>query len=235
MRPSSAEFAALSCVWEEQRTRIPDAALRVFHERLRRQWAIETGIIERLYSLDAGVTETLIERGIDASLIPHEATDRDPELVVLIIRDHEEAIDWIFDFIKGERQLSIAFIKELHALMTRHQETATAIDQFGNKIEVPLLRGAFKIRPNNPVRQDGSVPRVLPPPPEQVDSEMDRLVALHHEHMKEGVAPEVEAAWLHHRFTQIHPFQDGNGRVVRALASLVLIQARWFPAGRDPG
>lgn len=43
------------------------------------------------------------------------------------------------------------------------------------------------------------------------------------------VSPEVEAAWLHHRFTQIHPFQDGNGRIARLLASLVFIKAGWFP------
>lgn len=41
--------------------------------------------------------------------------------------------------------------------------------------------------------------------------------------------PVVEAAWLHHRFTQIHPFQDGNGRVARALAALVCIRAGGFP------
>jgi Fic family protein len=58
---------------------------------------------------------------------------------------------------------------------------------------------------------------------------MDRLVALHLEHDGASVPPEVEAAWLHHRFTQIHPFQDGNGRVARALASLVFIRAGWFP------
>jgi prophage maintenance system killer protein len=39
----------------------------------------------------------------------------------------------------------------------------------------------------------------------------------------------VEAAWLHHRFTQIHPFQDGNGRVARCLATLVLLRAGRFP------
>jgi hypothetical protein len=43
------------------------------------------------------------------------------------------------------------------------------------------------------------------------------------------VPPEVESAWLHHRFAQIHPFADGNGRVARALASLVFIRAEWFP------
>jgi hypothetical protein len=39
----------------------------------------------------------------------------------------------------------------------------------------------------------------------------------------------VEAAWLHHRFSQIHPFQDANGRVSRAIASMVLVRAGLFP------
>ena len=58
---------------------------------------------------------------------------------------------------------------------------------------------------------------------------MERLVGLHASHEGLGVPPEIEAAWLHHRFTQIHPFQDGNGRVARALASLVFLRAGWFP------
>ena len=39
----------------------------------------------------------------------------------------------------------------------------------------------------------------------------------------------MEAAWLHHRFTQIHPFQDGNGRIARSLATLVFVKGDWFP------
>jgi len=58
---------------------------------------------------------------------------------------------------------------------------------------------------------------------------MDRLVEMHLAHQKAEVAPDVEAAWLHHRFTQIHPFQDGNGRVARCLATLVFLRAGWFP------
>jgi hypothetical protein len=58
---------------------------------------------------------------------------------------------------------------------------------------------------------------------------MGRLVVLHKEHESRGIEPEVEAAWLHHRFTQIHPFADGNGRVARAIATLVLIKSEWFP------
>jgi Fic family protein len=225
---ASAELPALVDVWLEQKDLLAGSeALSQFNERLQRQWAIETGVIERIYTLDRGVTELLIERGIDASLIPHQTTDKDPHLVADMIRDHESAVDWLFDVVRNERPLSPFFVKELHALITRHQPTATARDQFGTEVQVPLLRGEWKQWPNNPTRADGSLHEFCPP--EQVAPEMDRLVQLHLVHEDLRVPPEVEAAWLHHRFAQIHPFQDGNGRVARALASLVFIRAGWFP------
>jgi len=58
---------------------------------------------------------------------------------------------------------------------------------------------------------------------------VDELIRMHLGHDPKKVPPEVEAAWLHHRFTQIHPFADGNGRVARAIASLVFIKAGLFP------
>ena len=55
---------------------------------------------------------------------------------------------------------------------------------------------------------------------------MDRLIETHRQHTAQRVPPDTSAAWLHHRFVQIHPFQDGNGRSAQAISSLVLIQAR---------
>ena len=222
------ELQALSQVWKEQRQTLEEeAVLKDFHERLNREWAIETGIIERVYTLDRGITQLLIEKGIDASLIPHGSTDRPAGMVVAMIRDHQEAVEGLFQFVKGERTLSTSYIKELHSVLTRHQESSDAVDPRGKAIQVPLLRGDYKKQPNNPHRQNGSVHQYCPP--EQVASEMDRLIEMHCAHASMGVPPEVEAAWLHHRFTQIHPFQDGNGRVVRCLASLVFLKAGWFP------
>lgn len=53
------------------------------------------------------------------------------------------------------------------------------------------------------------------------------------EHKEED--PVIVASWLHHRFTQIHPYQDGNGRVARALTTMVLLRAGILPIviGRD--
>ena len=219
------ELGALAQVWSEQRERLGNReAYREFEERLKREWAIETGLIERLYTLDRGVTQLLIEHGIQAALIPHRH-GANPDRTVTIIADHQDAVDGVFTFVKGQRPLSTSYVKELHALMTRHQETVEGVDSLGRNTSVPLIRGAYKRLPNNPLRPDGSIHEYCPP--EHVDSEMDRLIALHHQH--DDPAPEVEAAWLHHRFSQIHPFQDGNGRIARALATLVFVKAGWFP------
>ncbi len=220
------ELKPLLEIWLEQKGELETTgALAEFNERLNREWAIETGLLERIYSFDRGITLVLLEKGIHASLIPHSKSDKDPEEVAAIINDQKDTIEGLFSFVKGDRDLSTSYIKELHAQLTRNQRTTTAIDQFGKTVEVELISGDYKKRPNNPSRADGYIHKYCPP--EQVSSEMDRLVELHLSH--DDVSPEVEAAWLHHRFTQIHPFQDGNGRVARALASLVFIKNRWFP------
>ena len=219
------ELNALAQVWRNQHERLGDQqAYREFEKRLVREWAIETGLIERLYTLDRGVTELLIKEGLKATLIPHDR-EANPDLVIAMIKDHEEAVEGVFDFVKGQRPLSTSYIKELHHLMTRHQETVNSIDSLGRKLSVPLVHGAYKTLPNNPRRPDGTVHEYCPP--EHVDSEMDSLIEMHLHH--DEFAPEVEAAWLHHRFSQIHPFQDGNGRIARALATLVFVKAGWFP------
>ena len=59
------EIDSLQMQWLSIRGRMEQEnsdAYKGFLERLGRSWAIETGIIEGLYTLDRGVTETLIER-----------------------------------------------------------------------------------------------------------------------------------------------------------------------------
>jgi|HubBroStandDraft_1064217.scaffolds.fasta_scaffold01072_3 fido (protein-threonine AMPylation protein) len=222
------ELESLKRVWANQKDEMVQlGTLDEFEKRLRREWAIETGIIEGVYTLTRGVTRTLIAKGIEAALIPHNATNRDPVLVARIIQDHYDVLETLFDFVGRQRQLSTGYVKELHAGLLRNIETYTVVDQFGQAFEKRLEKGCYKSDPNSPTRPDGLVHEFCPP--EHVASEMDRLLQMHIEHETSGVSAEVEAAWLHHRFAQIHPFADGNGRVARAITSLVFIKAGWFP------
>jgi len=222
------ELGPLLQFWNDQRADLEQSgALAGFNKRLSREWSIETGQIEGVYNLDRGLTETLIERGIDSDLIPNQPGQKPPEIIAAIIQDHADVLEGLFQFVKGDRPISKGYIHGLHATLLRHQDTTAVRDQFGNLFEARLIKGKYKERPNNPKKPDGSMHQYCPP--EHVESEMERLLALHAEHEKKGVPVEIEAAWLHHRFTQIHPYQDGNGRVARALASLLFIKSGWFP------
>jgi Fic family protein len=224
----SSDLESLASIWKTQAAKLKESdTLKQFNERLCREWAIETGILENLYSIDRGTTQLLIEKGLEASLLPHGSTNKPVEFIIAILKDQKEALEYLFAFVSQKRELSTSYIKELHQVLTQHQETAEAVDTLGRLVEVPLLRGQWKQYPNNPTRPDKAIHEYCPPV--HVPSEIDCLLTLHRNHVENEVPPEVEAAWLHHRFTQIHPFQDGNGRVVRALASLIFLRAGWFP------
>lgn len=210
---------------QEVETSTPDA-YKAFTDRLTRRWSIETGIIEGIYDLDRGVTETLIERGIATEYIERGSTNKEPAELVQILNDHQASIESVNYWIEQGRPLTKTFILSLHAQILSSQNTHTAVNQFGNRFEATLQKGEFKIQPNNPTRPDGSVHEYCPP--EQVESELDNLLYMYEGYDKDGCHPLLLAAWLHHRFQQIHPFADGNGRVGRAILTWHLVKNRYF-------
>lgn len=213
--------------WSRERSSLKSSE-RVdrLQERLATEWAIETGVIEKLYTVDRGLTATLIDLGLQ-TLERFSTNGRLEKSAIKLIEDQRAALDFVFATVKQERPLSGSFIKELHQLLCRNQTHCDGVDQFGNRLRIAMVKGDWKKLPNNPTRPDGSIHEYCPP--EFVQDEVDALVRMHEEHLRSGVRPEVEAAWLHHRFTQIHPFQDGNGRVARALATLVFLQRGFLP------
>ena len=198
-----------------------------FVGRLKREHAIETGIIERLYDLDKGVTETLIKEGFIASFLSHGDSNVPIPKLLGHLKDQLEAVDFVFDIVKEDRPFSTSFIKALHQLVTRHQEQAEGRDQFGNRLKIPLLKGTYKVRENNPTNPEGIT--ILYCPPEQVAVEMEHLVRILDQLIQEKMSPLIIASWLHYAFITIHPFQDGNGRIARLLTSLVFIKYGFFP------
>jgi Fic family protein len=224
------ELTSLRQVWLERKAALAESTgLDMFVQRLRREWAIETGIIERLYTWDRGVTELLLEQGIEASLIAHRGGLRreEAERVTALIHDQEGIIEGLFEFVKGQVPLSEHYIRSMHGQFTAHQDSVEAQTPEGTLIQVLLVKGDYKRLANNPRRLDGSMHEYCPP--ELVKDEMQRLISWYLDAELQGVPPDVLSAWLHHRFAQIHPFQDGNGRIARALATLVFLKHDLFP------
>jgi len=214
--------------WRASKQRLQEsspAQLADFNRRLIRRLSVETGILERLYDLDRGTTEALIVHGFAEDLVSHSSTNIEPSRLIDILRDQEAAIQLVVDAVAKNRELTKGLLHELHTILTRHQDTTAAVDQFGHRREIPLLKGQFKTQPNNPKREDGSVHEYCPPI--HVDSEVEKLLGWLPAYANEDAI--IVAAWFHHRFTQIHPYQDGNGRVARALTTLILLRADLLP------
>ena len=201
----------------------PRAFIDKWLEERGRAFAIETGQIEGLYTLKAGITEQLIAEGLAGVVQSHTVENVEDRTIRGLLADQEAAYNMLFQDIASGRPLTQHAVKSWHQLVTRHQETVAGLTAEGRRVQVPFRRkGIWKNRPNNPRRADGVMHEYCPP--EVVQDEMDRFFALHGEIQAACYPVYVEAAWMHHRFVRTHPFQDGNGRVSRMLMAYAYIR-----------
>ena len=223
-----AAIKALYDTWKTAKQRLEKSSptsLKRFTQRLIRRLSVETGILERIYDIDRGTTESLVANGFAEEFVSRVSTDIEPARLIDILQDQEAAIQLVMDCVARKRDLSKSVIHDLHEILMQHQDTSPATDRLGKKINVRLERGHFKKWPNNPKQSDGTIHEYCPPL--QVESEMDRLLEWLSEYRDEN--PIIVASWFHHRFAQIHPYQDGNGRVGRAIIALILIRSELLP------
>ncbi|MBI2138805.1 Fic family protein [Candidatus Woesearchaeota archaeon] len=86
-----------------------------------------------------------------------------------------------------------------------------------------LSGGSYKALPN--IILGSPVETALP---EHVFSRMEHLIRWYHT-QKQHIHPLKLAALFHGKFEQIHPFDDGNGRVGRFLINTILIKNKYPP------
>ncbi|MYI82781.1 MAG: Fic family protein, partial [Chloroflexi bacterium] len=156
------DLHAIHAEWAAARAALDDPdRVRQVQERLMTVWAIETGIIESLYSVDRGVTIALAEVGLEAM----ERFHADGQLTAEardLISDQRASLEMVMDLVGGRRELTDSYIRELHRGLTEHQDTRDAIDAQGRRFAAPLLKGEWKRLPNNPIRPDGRVHEYCP-------------------------------------------------------------------------
>lgn len=223
LEPLFAKVDTIRELWEEFVGRVSEEDFAEARRRSLRRHAIETGLIERLYDVSWGVTDALVAEGLTLEVAEREGgLDED---ALATIRAQFDALEFLAAFAREGRDLTVFFIKQLHQAITRNQGSYKAHDALGRVMQAPLRHGEWKLQPNHVERLDGSLLQYTPP--EQVQVEMERLVEFYRDTTE--AHPLTRAAWLHHRFICIHPFEDGNGRVARALVLLVLLRANYAP------
>lgn len=213
----------LRTAWKEWLQHSQPEEFEERRKRSLRRHAIETGIIERLYDIEWGVTEALVAEGITLEVASREGGVTDDALNA--ITTQFEALQFLASAAREGRPLTVHFVRQLHEAITSHQATYEARNTLGQWMQAPLHHGTWKQSPNHVVRRDGTTLQYTPP--ERVQDQMEALIEQYADTAAQH--PVARAAWLHHRFICIHPFEDGNGRVARALTLLVLLKQDYAP------
>jgi len=184
--------------------------------------AVDTGAIEKLYDTDRGFTYAVAAQANAIDFVQNRRGDD----FAAHFSDQLKAYEYILDHATDSAPLSQVRIRELHSTFCAHQDTYRV--RVGDIWEDRNLeKGAYKSEPNTVIKADGS--QFYYCPPEQVSYEMQRLLDQTNTLEFNEASGVVQAAYVHHIFTIVHPFSDGNGRVSRALASIYLVRAFGIP------
>lgn len=192
---------------------------RIF-QKYRLDWNYNSNAIEG-NSLNYGETYAFLMHGITASGKPLKD--------YLDIRGHNEAINYLIDLVRNKEELTEAIIRELHKVILVESYETDALTQNGKLTTKTVTLGAYKTVPNHVKTATGEVHYFASP--EETPAKMYDLMNWYRNSKNDKeIHPVVLAAIFHHRFSEIHPFDDGNGRLSRLLMNLILMQNNFPPA-----
>lgn len=117
-----------------------------------------------------------------------------------------EAVDYIR---KTEEHVSLKLIKELHIIVFKNSKLFAG--KFREKGAEVVVADAY----GNVVHRGA--------PSSQVERQLKQLIGWYSRNKKK-YPPLILAAVVHNQFENIHPFQDGNGRVGRLLLNNILLK-----------
>lgn len=200
-------------VVDNNRPLTKDLENRIF-QKLKLDWNYNSNAIEG-NTFTYGETVALLMEGITAKGKPlKDALD---------IKGHNDAIQFMLDMIKGERDLNENDIRSLHTLILGAQYDNPSINADGKVVGKKVTLGAYKTMPNHVLTSTGETHYYATP--EETPAKMTELVSWFNKNVKDkNLNPVVLASIFHHRFVAIHPFDDGNGRMTRILTNFILMK-----------
>ena len=185
-------------------------------QRLRRKFMLEFNYNSNHLegnTLTYGQTEILLLFGrvIDSAKMK-DLEDMKASNVALNMMQAEAASDY---------PLTETFIRQLHKTMMREDYEEHRTTPGGQHYHYTVHAGVYKTRPNSVITQSGE--RFEYASPEETPALMTDLINWYREAEASGEYSLAElCALFHYRYIRIHPFEDGNGRIVRLLLNFIL-------------
>lgn len=209
---------ALAVQWLSAQPLAREHDLRLW-QRLRIEWNYNSNHIEG-NTLTYGETLLLLIHGRTRG----EHLFREYEEM----RGHDVAIEWVRTFAQGTRALTEGAIRDLNRIVLKEGFWRMAQTLDGEATRKWIEPGQYKTQPNHVLTAAGEIFQFATP--QETPARMAHCVQWLAESLRTPTQPLLALlAQLHHEFIRIHPFDDGNGRVVRLLINLVLLRVGLLP------
>jgi len=190
----------------------------VIAKKLKVDWTYHSNSLEGS-SLTLGETFFFISEGLTVEGKPFKD--------FLDAKNHVEAIDYLYEIVSNQRDISESVIKEINALLLSGVTYTVARSSQGEKVKKKLTPGEYKKQPNHVLQADGNIHWYVDPI--NVKDQMEELVNWVNSQAK-TLNPVYVASVAHYNLVRIHAFDDGNGRGARIFMNLVLLKSGFFPA-----
>ena len=139
------------------------------------------------------------------------------------MKAHDVAIDHIRKLALEERELSEVDIRQLNEIILKEPFWAPAVTPDGQSTRKRIVPGEYKSDPNHVRTPTGVLHRFAEP--SDTPSLMAEWTRDFRRNMTRCAYPlPLFLAGSHHRFLDIHPFDDGNGRTARLLVNYALLR-----------
>jgi Fic family protein len=144
------------------------------------------------------------------------------------MKGHDKAIEYIRELSQENRHLTESDIRDVNKILLKEGFYKVAETLEGEQIRKWIEPGKYKSQANHVLTAQGDIFQFTPP--ESVSSEMQSFIEWMKIESESQTIPFLAfLAKLHHKFTLIHPFDDGNGRVIRILLNYYLLKLNLPP------
>lgn len=164
-------------------------------------------ILKLTYNSNSIEGNTLSEQDTFAVLFDNIALPNKSLIEQLEAKNHQTALQYLFDYIFQNGSINEVFILKLHGILMNGVRS----DAGSYRNHAVRITGV-----NLPTANHMKVPELV-----------SKVMSEAMERKSDFIAVSAET---HARFEQIHPFSDGNGRVGRLLMNAMLLKSNFAPA-----
>ncbi|KAI8908197.1 fido domain-containing protein [Powellomyces hirtus] len=201
-------------------------------DQFARNAAIQTNVLEGVFSIDGDSWSLLVKRGLFENFIcgiSQTSRIKKPKKIVEILRTTDACLSDLTAVLQDSHRYNDQFVQTIHGKLLKNDNISYEDDEEVGRYALLIPRGTYRRVPCFTTHEAKGLETRFCPWKTLADETKWYFDAARKVLADSNINPFLAAAWLQFAFLRIHPFADGNGRVSRIISSIPLLRANLPP------